>query len=250
MLCRPRLHLVRFQVLTAANMAMAIFWVAAPRSPTEAYRRFRGAVIAVMMEVASISETSIKFYQTTQRSNSDDRHLNNTRRRENYRGLIFRQRLFHVPVHLICLLFKHPKKYKQGVKIMKLLIMHSASVFYYFSPRFISFPHCSVFMFMPFSHAYTDPLSPLCTLVLSFFTVGLHGKVSASETVHYTRVASFLFCLTSCVLHGRGSVSSGSFRIFLLITSYRTAARGTKPTQRLPGLKRPGDRSLSHNMCV
>jgi hypothetical protein len=34
---------VRFQVLTAANMKMALFWVAAPSSLVEVYQRFRGA---------------------------------------------------------------------------------------------------------------------------------------------------------------------------------------------------------------
>jgi hypothetical protein len=33
---------VRFQVLTAASMKMAVFWVVAPRSMVEDYRRFRG----------------------------------------------------------------------------------------------------------------------------------------------------------------------------------------------------------------
>jgi hypothetical protein len=35
--------LVRFQVLTAASMKMAVFWVVAPCSLVEVYRRFRGA---------------------------------------------------------------------------------------------------------------------------------------------------------------------------------------------------------------
>jgi hypothetical protein len=34
---------VRFQVLTAASMKMAVFWVVAPCSLAEVYRRFRGA---------------------------------------------------------------------------------------------------------------------------------------------------------------------------------------------------------------
>jgi hypothetical protein len=34
---------VRFQVLTAADMKMAVFWVVAPCSLVEVYRRFRGA---------------------------------------------------------------------------------------------------------------------------------------------------------------------------------------------------------------
>jgi hypothetical protein len=34
---------VRFQVLTAASMKMAVFWVLVPCSLVELYRRFRGA---------------------------------------------------------------------------------------------------------------------------------------------------------------------------------------------------------------
>jgi hypothetical protein len=34
---------VRFQVLTAASMKMAVFWFVAPCSLVEVYRRFRGA---------------------------------------------------------------------------------------------------------------------------------------------------------------------------------------------------------------
>jgi hypothetical protein len=34
---------VRFQVLTAARMKMAVFWVVAPCSLVEVYRRFRGS---------------------------------------------------------------------------------------------------------------------------------------------------------------------------------------------------------------
>jgi hypothetical protein len=41
--------------------------------------------IALMMEAASTSETSVKFYQTTRRNNSEDSHLH-TRRRENLKS--------------------------------------------------------------------------------------------------------------------------------------------------------------------
>jgi hypothetical protein len=37
-------------------------------------------VIAVMMEAASSSETSINFYQTTRRNNPEDSHLYTRRR--------------------------------------------------------------------------------------------------------------------------------------------------------------------------
>jgi hypothetical protein len=36
-------HRVRFQVLIAASVKMAVFWVVAPCSLVEVYRRFRGA---------------------------------------------------------------------------------------------------------------------------------------------------------------------------------------------------------------
>jgi hypothetical protein len=62
-------------------MKMAVFWAVAPCSLVEVYRRFIGAcspfikAIAVMMETASTSETSVSFYQTTRRNNSADSHL-------------------------------------------------------------------------------------------------------------------------------------------------------------------------------
>jgi hypothetical protein len=46
-----------------------VFWVVAP-------------IIALMMEAASTSETSVNFYQTTRRNNPEDSHLH-TRRHEN-----------------------------------------------------------------------------------------------------------------------------------------------------------------------
>jgi hypothetical protein len=72
---------------------MAVFWDVAPCSPVEVYRRFRGGcclhhqdddggVIDLMMEAASISETSVNFYETTRRNTPEDSHLH-TRRREN-----------------------------------------------------------------------------------------------------------------------------------------------------------------------
>jgi hypothetical protein len=65
---------VRFQVLTAASVKMADFWVAAPCSLVEVYRHFRGTA-ALMMETASTSETSVNFYQTKRRYNPEDCHL-------------------------------------------------------------------------------------------------------------------------------------------------------------------------------
>jgi hypothetical protein len=59
---------VRFEVFTAANMKMAVFWVV--------------ETCSLMLETASTSETSVSFYQTTRRNNPGDSHFH-TRRREN-----------------------------------------------------------------------------------------------------------------------------------------------------------------------
>jgi hypothetical protein len=40
----------------------------------------RGVLIALMTEAASISETSVNFYQTTWRYSLEDSHLHNHRR--------------------------------------------------------------------------------------------------------------------------------------------------------------------------
>jgi hypothetical protein len=42
--------------------------------------------IALLMEAASTSETSVHFYQTTRRNISEDSHLH-TRRRENLKSI-------------------------------------------------------------------------------------------------------------------------------------------------------------------
>jgi hypothetical protein len=56
--------LAGFDVLTAASMKMAVFWVVALCSLVEIYRRFGGTCclhhqIALMMEAASTYETSV-----------------------------------------------------------------------------------------------------------------------------------------------------------------------------------------------
>jgi hypothetical protein len=58
-------------------MKMAAFWFVAPCSLVQFYRRFKGTccLIAVMIEAASISETSANFYKTTRRYNPEDSHL-------------------------------------------------------------------------------------------------------------------------------------------------------------------------------
>jgi hypothetical protein len=53
-------------------MEMAVFWVVAPCSLVQVYRRFRGVL---MMEAASTSKTSVNFYQTTRRNNPEDSNL-------------------------------------------------------------------------------------------------------------------------------------------------------------------------------
>jgi hypothetical protein len=52
-------------------MKMAVFWVVAPCSLAEVYRRFR----AMMIEAARTSETLVNFYQNTRRYNTEDSHL-------------------------------------------------------------------------------------------------------------------------------------------------------------------------------
>jgi hypothetical protein len=65
---------------------MTVFWVVAPYSPVEVYRRFKVlAAIALMMKAASTSETSVNFYQITRRNNPEDSHLH-TRRRDNFKS--------------------------------------------------------------------------------------------------------------------------------------------------------------------
>jgi hypothetical protein len=72
-------------------MKTAVFWIVAPCRLIEVYGRFRGAYCRAMMEAAlmmktvSTSETSVNFYQTTRRNNSEDSHLH-TRRRENLKS--------------------------------------------------------------------------------------------------------------------------------------------------------------------
>jgi hypothetical protein len=58
-------------------MKVIVFWVVAPCSLIEAYRRFRSAyfVLVLMMEAASASETSVNFCQTTQHNNPEDSRL-------------------------------------------------------------------------------------------------------------------------------------------------------------------------------
>jgi hypothetical protein len=61
---------------------MAVFWVVVPSSLVEVYRRFRGPFclhhqgdIALTMEAARISVTTVNFYQTTWHYNPENSHL-------------------------------------------------------------------------------------------------------------------------------------------------------------------------------
>jgi hypothetical protein len=62
-------------------MKITVFWDVAPCSLVEVIIR----AIALMMDAASTSETSVNFYQTTQRNIPEDSHLY-TRRRENLKS--------------------------------------------------------------------------------------------------------------------------------------------------------------------
>jgi hypothetical protein len=74
--------------LIEAETKMAVFWVVAPCSLVEGYRRFKNAcclLIALMLEAARTSETLVNFYQTTRRCNPEDSHLR-THHRENLKS--------------------------------------------------------------------------------------------------------------------------------------------------------------------
>jgi hypothetical protein len=67
---------------------MAILWDVALCSlveVTDVSVIFSSSIIVLMMAAASISETSVNFYQTTQRYNPEDSHLH-TRRREDWKS--------------------------------------------------------------------------------------------------------------------------------------------------------------------
>jgi hypothetical protein len=61
-------------------MFFAFFQPPPPRKCRDSYSR--GLLIVLMMDTASTSETSVNFYQTTQRNNPEQSHLH-TRRSEN-----------------------------------------------------------------------------------------------------------------------------------------------------------------------
>jgi hypothetical protein len=63
--------------ITTDTNKMAVFWVVAPCSLAEVYRRFRGACCLHHKgdETASTSETPVYFYQTALRNNPQNSHL-------------------------------------------------------------------------------------------------------------------------------------------------------------------------------
>jgi hypothetical protein len=69
---------VRFQVLTATSMKMAVFWVVVPCSLvdiTENSEVFAlSIIITLIMEAVSTSEASVNFYHTTWHNNPGDSH--------------------------------------------------------------------------------------------------------------------------------------------------------------------------------
>jgi hypothetical protein len=68
---------VWFQVLTVASMKITVFWDVVPCSVVDVYWRITGqwVLIALMLDAASTSETSVNFYQTTRRNIPEDSHL-------------------------------------------------------------------------------------------------------------------------------------------------------------------------------
>jgi hypothetical protein len=79
---------------------MAVFWVVAPFSLMAVRRRLRGAFasIAVIMEAASTSETSVNFHQTVWHNNPEDSHLR-IRRSEDLKSRV------HLVTHLLIFIF-------------------------------------------------------------------------------------------------------------------------------------------------
>jgi hypothetical protein len=82
---------MRFQVLMAISMKLAVFWVVSPCSLVEVYKHFRGAcclVIVLMMEALSTFGILVNFYQTTWCNNPEDGHLQLERGVENVRLML------------------------------------------------------------------------------------------------------------------------------------------------------------------
>jgi hypothetical protein len=71
--CETGFNWAGFEVLTAVNTKMAVFWVVVPCSLVEVYQRLRGPCCLhhqdMMMEVPRTSKTLVNFYQNTRRYN-------------------------------------------------------------------------------------------------------------------------------------------------------------------------------------
>jgi hypothetical protein len=68
--CKCEIKLVGLEVLTAASMKMAVFWIVAPCSLVEVYRHFIGACC-----VHHQGTSPWYFYQTTWCNSPEDSHL-------------------------------------------------------------------------------------------------------------------------------------------------------------------------------
>jgi hypothetical protein len=70
-------YIVRFQVLTAVSMKMAVLWVVAPCSLVEVYLRFRGARCVHQGDRPDDEGSNhlSNLYQTTRCNNPEDSHL-------------------------------------------------------------------------------------------------------------------------------------------------------------------------------
>jgi hypothetical protein len=70
--------MMKFKDLTAASMRTAVFWFVAPCSLVQGHRHFNDACClykGLMKGAVSISETSVKFYQTAERNNTEYRRI-------------------------------------------------------------------------------------------------------------------------------------------------------------------------------
>jgi hypothetical protein len=65
-------NFVRYQVLMAVSMKMAVFYTVARCSLVQVYRRFRGACCLIIRAIRP--ETLVNFYQNRRRNNLEDSH--------------------------------------------------------------------------------------------------------------------------------------------------------------------------------
>jgi hypothetical protein len=83
------------ELLKNSKKKIAVFWVVAPCNLVEVYGRLRGFCCLHKQgdewqeEAERTSETSVNFYQTARRNNSEDSDLH-TRRRENLKSYVMK----------------------------------------------------------------------------------------------------------------------------------------------------------------